>query len=119
MEEEKKILDTMQAFIDDNAFATELKSSGKYNPASKRKKIFSVQENLIESTKVEIAKQMEASLRRRTSGKTKDQSEGDQENSNPIIGSLDIQSKMPTIQRGGESGRFQSNFINSSILTVP
>ena len=81
VEEEKKILDTMQAFIDDNAFATELKSSGKYNPASKRKKIFSVQENLIESTKVEIAKQMEASLRRRTSGKTKDQSEGDQENS--------------------------------------
>ena len=93
VEEEKKILDTMQAFIDDNAFATELKSSGKYNPASKRKKIFSVQENLIESTKVEIAKQMEASLRRRTSGKTKDQSEGDQENSNPIIGSLDIQVK--------------------------
>ena len=81
VEEEKKILDTMQAFIDDNAFATELKSSGKYNPASKRKKIFSVQENLIESTKVEIAKQMEASLRRRTSGKSKDQSEGDQENS--------------------------------------
>ena len=81
VEEEKKILDTMQAFIDDNAFATELKSSGKYNPASKRKKIFSVQENLIESTKVEIANQMEASLRRRTSGKTKDQSEGDQENS--------------------------------------
>ena len=81
VEEEKKILDTMQAFIDDNAFATELKSSGKYNPAPKRKKIFSVQENLIESTKVEIAKQMEASLRRRTSGKTKDQSEGDQENS--------------------------------------
>ena len=81
VEEEKKILDTMQAFIDDNAFATELKSSGKYNPASKRKKIFSVQENLIESTKVEIAKQVEASLRRRTSGKTKDQSESDQENS--------------------------------------
>jgi chromatin remodeling complex protein RSC6 len=69
----------MQGFLQDNEFATELKSTGKYNSSPKRRKLFSVQEHLIAETKEQIAKQVEASLRR-TSGKANDQGEGNQKN---------------------------------------
>tara|TARA_B100001057_G_scaffold493558_1_gene588240 strand:+ start:1 stop:1155 length:1155 start_codon:yes stop_codon:yes gene_type:complete len=79
-EEEEKILHTMHGFLQDNEFATELKSTGKYNSSPKRRKLFSVQEHLIAETKEQIVKQVEASLRR-TSGKANDQGEGNQKNS--------------------------------------
>jgi polyphosphate kinase len=78
-EEEKKILDSMNAFLEDNEFATELKSTGKYAPAPKRKKLFSAQEHFISSTKLEIEEQVKAALRR-ASGKANNQSKGDEEN---------------------------------------
>jgi len=78
-EEEKKILGSMNAFLEDNEFATELKSTGKYAPAPKRKKLFSAQEHFISSTKLEIEEQVKAALRR-ASGKPNNQSKGDEEN---------------------------------------
>ena len=78
-EEEKKILESMNAFLEDNEFATELKSTGKYAPAPKRKKLFSAQEHFISSTKLEIEEQVKAALRRAT-GKPNNQSKGDEEN---------------------------------------
>lgn len=78
-EEEEKILHTMQGFLQDNEFAAELKSTGKYNSSPKRRKLFSVQEHLIAETKEQIAKQVESSLRR-SSGKANDQGEGNQKN---------------------------------------
>ena len=78
-EEEEKILHTMHRFLQDNEFAAELKSTGKYNHSPKRRKLFSVQEQLIAETKEQIAKQVEASLRS-SSGKANDQGEGNQKN---------------------------------------
>jgi len=78
-EEEQKILDSMTAFLDDNEFATELKSSGKYLPAPKRRKLFSAQKHFIEGTKQEIENQIKTALRR-TSGKPNYQSKGYEEN---------------------------------------
>ena len=78
-EEEQKILDTMYAFLEDNEFATELKSTGKYLAAPKRRKLFSAQKHLIDATKQEIENQIKAALRR-TSGETNHQSKRNKEN---------------------------------------
>ena len=78
-EEEQKILDTMSAFLEDNEFATELKSTGKYLAAPKRRKLFSAQKHFIDATKQEIENQIKAALRR-TSGETNHQSKRNKEN---------------------------------------
>ena len=76
--EERKILDTVNAFIEDNEFATELKSTGKYTHSSRRRKPFSAQEHLISETREAINDQLNATLRS-ASRKSNHQGEGDQE----------------------------------------
>ena len=59
-EEEQKILASMQSFLDDNEYATELKVKGNYANSPKRRKSFSAQEHFISETKLEIAEQEKA-----------------------------------------------------------
>lgn len=78
-EEEGRILASIQAFLTDNEYAVELKSTGAYGNLPKRRKYFSAQEHFVSETKEAIARQVNASLRR-TPGKADDQSEGNKEN---------------------------------------
>ena len=80
--EEQNILDSMEAFLQDNQFASELKSTGKYSTVRNRKRAFSVQEILIKKNALKMSQERKIASRR-SSGETENQSEGDQKNSQP------------------------------------
>ena len=80
--EEQNILDSMEAFLQDNQFASELKSTGKYSAVRNRKRAFSVQEILIKKNALKMSQERKIASRR-SSGETENQSEGDQKNSQP------------------------------------
>lgn len=80
--EEQNILDSMEAFLQDNQFASELKSTGKYLAVRNKKRAFSVQEILIQKNALKMSQERKIASRR-SSGETENQSEGDQKNSQP------------------------------------
>lgn len=80
--EEQNILDSMEAFLQDNQFASELKSTGKYLAVRNKKRAFSVQEILIKKNALKMSQERKIASRR-SSGETENQSEGDQKNSQP------------------------------------
>ena len=80
IEEEEKIISSLEAFLNDNEYATELKKTGLYQSRSHRRKLFSVQEDRINSIKLEIIEQKQESLRRSSAGKSKNQGKGNQKN---------------------------------------
>ena len=57
-EEEKKILESMNAFLEDNEFATELKSTGKYAPHPKERNYFRLRNILSKELSREIENQI-------------------------------------------------------------
>lgn len=73
IEEEEKIISSLEGFLNDNEYATELKKTGVYQTRLHRRKLFSVQEDRINSIKLE-------SLRRSSAGKSKNQGKGNQKN---------------------------------------
>ena len=74
---EKEVIDTMDGFLCDNEFATELKSRGNYLSAPKRgKKPFALQNHLVEQSIEATTREMETLRLGRTSGKPEDQSKG-------------------------------------------
>jgi polyphosphate kinase len=74
---EKEVIDTMDGFLRDNEFATELKSRGNYVTAPKRgKKPFALQDHLVEQSIEATTREMETLRLGRASGKPEDQSEG-------------------------------------------
>ena len=74
---EKEVIDTMDGFLRDNKFATELKSRGNYVSAPKRgKKPFALQDHLVEQSIEATTREMETLRLGRASGKPEDQSEG-------------------------------------------
>lgn len=80
IEEEEKIISSLEAFLNDNEYATELKKTGVYQPRPQRRKLFSVQEDRINSIKLEIIEQKQESLRRSSAGKSNNQGKGNQKN---------------------------------------
>lgn len=74
---EKEVIETMDGFLRDNEFATELKSRGNYASASKRsRKPFALQDHLVEQSIEATTREMETLRLGRASGKPEDQSEG-------------------------------------------
>jgi polyphosphate kinase len=74
---EKEVIETMDGFLRDNEFATELKSRGNYVPAPKRsRKPFALQDYLVEQSIEATTREMETLRLGRASGKPEDQSEG-------------------------------------------
>ena len=74
---ENEVIDTMDGFLRDNEFATELKSRGNYVSAPKRsRKPFALQDHLVEQSIEATTREMEALRLGRASGKPEDQSEG-------------------------------------------
>jgi polyphosphate kinase len=74
---EKEVIDTMDGFLRDNEFATELKSRGNYVSAPKRsRKPFALQDHLVEQSIDATTREMETLRLGRASGKPEDQSEG-------------------------------------------
>ena len=74
---EKEVIDTMDGFLRDNEFATELKSRGNYVTAPKRgKKPFALQDHLVEQSIEATTREMETLRLGRASRKPEDQSEG-------------------------------------------
>jgi polyphosphate kinase len=74
---ENEVIDTMDGFLRDNEFATELKSRGNYVPAPKRsRKPFALQDHLVEQSIDATTREMETLRLGRASGKPEDQSEG-------------------------------------------
>jgi polyphosphate kinase len=74
---ENEVIDTMDGFLRDNEFATELKSRGNYVSAPKRsRKPFALQDHLVEQSIEATTREMETLRLGRASGKPEDQSEG-------------------------------------------
>jgi polyphosphate kinase len=74
---ENEVIDTMDGFLRDNEFGTELKSRGNYVPAPKRsRKPFALQDHLVEQSVEATTREMETLRLGRASGKPEDQSEG-------------------------------------------
>ena len=74
---ENEVIDTMDGFLRDNEFATELKSRGNYVSAPKRsRKPFALQDHLVEQSIEATTREMETLRLGRASGKAEDQSEG-------------------------------------------
>ena len=76
-EMEKEVIDTMDGFLRDNEFASELRSRGNYVTAPKRgKKGFGLQGYLVLQSLEATTREVETMRLGRTSGKPEDQSEG-------------------------------------------
>ena len=74
---EKEVIDTMDGFLRDNQFATELKRRGNYVSAPKRsRKSFALQDYLVEQSLEATTREMETLRLGRASGKPEDQSKG-------------------------------------------
>jgi len=74
---ENEVIETMDGFLRDNEFATELKSRGNYVSAPKRsRKPFALQDHLVEQSIEATTREMETLRLGRASGKPEDQSEG-------------------------------------------
>jgi len=74
---ENEVIDTMDGFLRDNEFATELKSRGNYFSAPKRsRKPFALQDHLLEQSIEATTREMETLRLGRASGKPEDQSKG-------------------------------------------
>ncbi len=74
---EKEVIETMDGFLRDNEFATELRSRGNYVSAPKRgKKKFALQDYLVEQSIEATNREVETLRLGRATGKPEDQSEG-------------------------------------------
>ena len=78
---EREIIQTMEHFLKDNAFASELKSNGKYSHMPRRTKQFSIQAHLTSNAELKNEKERLDLNSGRTPGKTNNQGKTYQENS--------------------------------------
>ena len=73
--EEAKIMESMDSFIQDNEFSTHLRSKGQYVQPPKRRRPFSVQEHFIALSREETERKRKAELGS-SAGKTENQGKG-------------------------------------------